>query len=72
MIFTNTSTSAAFCISKTLFLRPLSDIKNVETEIWDFANNKTTSTMIDPFLPNGEFMYGLGLYLVPDDYCEKQ
>ena len=38
-----------------------------ETEIWQFANGN--NEIINPTLPDNDYIYGIGLYLVPFDFC---
>ena len=40
---------------------------DAETEIWDFING--SNRLIDPTLGDREYMYGIGLYIVPFDFC---
>ena len=38
-----------------------------ETEIWNFTNEN--HKVVYPRLPNGNYEYGIGLYIVPFDFC---
>ena len=38
-----------------------------ETEIWQFTNGN--NKIINPTLPNMDYIHGIGLYLVPFDFC---
>ena len=38
-----------------------------ETEIWQFTNGN--NKIINPILKNGDYVGGIGLYLVPFDFC---
>ena len=40
---------------------------SVETEIWEF--NYGNKKVVDPTLPADDFAYGIGLYIVPFDFC---
>merc|ERR1712150_66054 len=40
-----------------------------ETEIWDFINE--SNKVIDPTLQYGDYSYGIGLYIVPFDFCSN-
>ena len=42
----------------------------VETEVWNFSSGDIR--IIDPALPRSEYAVGIGLYLVPLDFCSKQ
>ena len=42
---------------------------DAETEIWDFINESTK--MIDPMLRSGDYKFGIGLYIVPFDFCSN-
>ena len=39
----------------------------LETEIWNFTSGSQKE--VNPTLPSGLFVYGIGLYLVPFDFC---
>ena len=41
----------------------------IKTEIWDFNNSDTRT--VDPNLPNGDYRYGIAIYLVPNGYCSN-
>ena len=41
-----------------------------ETEIWDFINGD--NKIVNPTLKNDYFLGGIGLYIVPFDFCTKQ
>ena len=36
---------------------------SLEIEIWDFNNDDTR--IVDPTLPNGDYRFGIAVYLVP-------
>ena len=38
-----------------------------ETEIWNLTNENHKE--VNPTLPNGLFVYGIALYMVPFDFC---
>ena len=42
---------------------------DAETEIWDFINEN--NRVIDPTLPREMYAYGIGLYIVPFDFCSN-
>ena len=42
---------------------------DAETEIWDFINE--SNKVIDPTLQYGDYSYGIGLYIVPFDFCSN-
>ena len=42
----------------------------VETEIWNL--NYSDSRVVDPILTEGDYVYGIGLYLVTTDFCRNQ
>jgi len=62
------------CINEKLvsshICQTISKFRVVETEIWDFENGGYTT--IPPTLPSQYLIVGVGLYLVPDDFCRKQ
>ena len=39
----------------------------LQTEIWDFVNG--SNKVIDPTLRNFAYSYGIGLYIVPFNFC---
>ena len=39
----------------------------METEIWNFKND--SNKIIDPVLPYAQYGLGIGLYIVPMDFC---
>ena len=39
----------------------------LETEIWNFTNE--SNKVVSPILPNTNYYYGIGLYLVPFNFC---
>ena len=39
-----------------------------ETEVWTFNNE--IGIIINPTLPNYDYSFGIGLYLVPFDFCK--
>ena len=39
-----------------------------ETEVWTLDNK--TGTTINPTLPSGEYAFGVGLYIVPFNFCK--
>ena len=41
----------------------------LETEIWNFVNE--SNTVIDPTIPSSYYSTGIGLYIVPFDFCAK-
>ena len=41
---------------------------DAETEVWELENE--IGTIINPTLPDGEYAYGLGLYIVPFNFCK--
>ena len=47
------------------------DIKDffsdLETEIWQLTNGN--NKIINPTLPDGDYVFGIGLYLVPFNFC---
>ena len=45
----------------------ISIFSDLETEIWNLTNEN--HKVISPTLPNGRFSYGIGLYIVPFDFC---
>ena len=45
----------------------INTLSDAETEIWDFING--SNRLIDPTLGDREYMYGIGLYIVPFDFC---
>ena len=45
----------------------LIQISIVETELWDF--NGGGNNVINPTLENADYTLGVGLYLVPFDFC---
>ena len=40
---------------------------DLEIEIWNFKNEK--HKVITQSVPNGHFWFGIGLYIVPFDFC---
>ena len=40
-----------------------------ETEIWNFTNGD--NKIVNPTLKNGYFSEGIGLFIVPFDFCTK-
>ena len=40
---------------------------DLETEIWNFGNS--TTRVVNPTLPNGDYGGGIGLYIVPFNFC---
>ena len=38
-----------------------------ETEIWNFTNQ--TNKVVNPILPNSDYIRGIGLYIVPFNFC---
>ena len=42
---------------------------DAETEVWTFEDE--VGTIINPTLPNRAYSYGIGLYLVPNDFCTQ-
>ena len=42
---------------------------DAETEIWDFINE--SNRVIDPTLPRDRYAYGIGLYIVPFNFCSN-
>ena len=42
---------------------------DAETEIWDFINEN--NKMVDPTLPDNKYVLGIGLYIVPFDFCSN-
>ena len=40
---------------------------DILTEIWDFVDK--SNKMIDPTLPRGHYVNGIGLYIVPFNFC---
>ena len=54
---------------KNIFLSIYRKLRFVETEIWDFSNGE--NKIIDPSLPDGNYRVGIGLYLVPADFCSN-
>ena len=49
-----------FCIIEFFF-------SDKETEIW--AVTDETHKVVNPILSNAQYMYGIGLYIVPFNYC---
>ena len=47
------------------------ELRKVETELLDFANNATTGAIIDKTLASGDYATGIGLYEVTVDFCRK-
>ena len=39
----------------------------METEVWNF--NSASNKIIDPVLPHTHYGFGIGLYIVPFDFC---
>ena len=42
---------------------------DAETEVLDFING--SKKLIDPTLPDGDYVRGIGLYIVPFDFCSN-
>ena len=42
---------------------------DAETEIWDMINE--SHKVIDPTLPGGAYRSGIGLYIVPFNFCSN-
>ena len=42
---------------------------DAETEIWDFINE--SNKVVDPTLPDNQYVWGIGLYIVPFDFCSN-
>ena len=42
---------------------------DAETEIWDFLT--ATNKVVDPTLQHRDYMFGIGLYIVPFDFCSN-
>ena len=42
-------------------------LSDLETEIWNINNE--SNKIIDPVLPHTEYCLGIGLYIVPFDFC---
>ena len=40
---------------------------DVETEIWNVTNG--SNKVVNPMLPNGDYECGIGLYIVPFNFC---
>ena len=40
---------------------------DAETEIWNLTNGN--NKVVDPTLPNSHYAWGMGLYIVPFDFC---
>ena len=45
-------------------------ILRTETEIWDYDNGG--NNIIDPILGRDEYAHGIGIYLVPLNFCSNQ
>ena len=45
-------------------------LENLETETWNIIDGDTR--FIDPTLRRDNYQLGIGLYLVPEDFCRKQ
>ena len=41
---------------------------DAETEVWELENE--IGTIINPTLPSGQYVQGLGLYIVPFNFCK--
>ena len=39
----------------------------MDTEIWNLSDE--TNKMVNPTLPNYDYNYGIGLYIVPFNFC---
>ena len=53
-----------------LFLIGLTSIyRDVPTEVWNISNGD--NKIIQPTLPKNKYAYGIGLYLVDSDFCQK-
>ena len=39
------------------------------TEVWELENG--INKIIEPTLPNGEYVNGIALYVVEKDFCKK-
>ena len=42
---------------------------DAETEIWDFIDE--SNQVVGPTLPDGDYAWGIGLYLVPFNFCSN-
>ena len=56
-------------ISETMIVGGWTNDNSAETEIWNVTNGD--NRIIDPTLPGNNYAVGIGLYLVPVDFCSK-
>ena len=53
---------------QTMIIGGYASSGDAETEVWELENE--IGTIINPALPSGQYAYGLGLYIVPFNFCK--